>query len=288
MAGDAFAVQPPGCNNLPQGGNININVPGPKADPVCSCGLPIPSNAILGFSDSSHETCEFQIRKIGGGVENTGRCKNATVCAPGTTRINENGVVKCKSPDIAQSFRCEAATEQAWGDAGAAGYPAGARIQSARNPAPQPLDDFQKCHLRPHFGSLVDNVKVSYNAQPLEKFEQGPFKINLGQVDAIAQTFCNTIYFAGPYNSQDKRQMVILSHEMVHSRQCQNLGGAAAFGRAYFIDYKRGGYDYNNIRMEIEAYDFDRQFSSIYDTQTNCGTQKPFRTAPAPKPFIAK
>jgi hypothetical protein len=99
-AGSALAGDP--CAALPNGGKVTIKVDGPRLDPACVCGLPLPPNAALGYSDGSHETCEF---KVGG--RNTGQCKQATSCPPGTQRRNENGTVKCIS-QIDKEIDCKA------------------------------------------------------------------------------------------------------------------------------------------------------------------------------------
>jgi hypothetical protein len=100
-AGSAIAGDP--CAALPNGGKVTIKVDGPKGDPACVCGLPLPPNMALGYSDSSHETCEFKAPN----GSNTGRCKQATSCPPGTQRRNESGTVKCVT-QIDQTIECKA------------------------------------------------------------------------------------------------------------------------------------------------------------------------------------
>ena len=47
---------------------------------------------------------------------------------------------------------------------------------------------------------------------------------------------------------------------MVHSQQCERLGGASNFGYKYFKEYKRANQNYRNNQLEREAYDFGAKF----------------------------
>jgi hypothetical protein len=60
--------------------------------------------------------------------------------------------------------------EKAWGEAGANAYPAAAGIMRGRHGSSVGLDDIQQKFLRPHFGNLVDQVVVVYNAKMMSEW----------------------------------------------------------------------------------------------------------------------
>jgi hypothetical protein len=83
---------PPECKDLPNGGRLEINIPGATFAPACaSCvaGFPIPPNWVLGYSNGHHDTCE--LKKPTG--ENSGDCRKDTTCPPGTTRTYQNNTL---------------------------------------------------------------------------------------------------------------------------------------------------------------------------------------------------
>ena len=111
--------------------------------------------------------------------------------------------------------------EKAWGEAGASAYQGAATTTRGRNGSSQGLDEFQKRYLRPHFGNLVDQVAVIYNARMMDQWSAFGKNINLSGVDTAAQTYCNRIYIRDSYKPNDTKQLVTLSHEMTHSKQCE-------------------------------------------------------------------
>lgn len=151
--------------------------------------------------------------------------------------------------------------EELWGQAGIIAYQAAAGWMYANNSNSQELDNIQKEYLRPYFGSLVDQVAITYNATLMDGWLYGDFKINIGQVDAIAQTYCLHIYIEDSYRPRDYSQLILLAHELVHARQCQQLGGARQFGYRYFKEYKKAGQNYANNIMEIMADKFEKVFA---------------------------
>lgn len=158
------------------------------------------------------------------------------------------------------------AVEQLWGEAGAGAYQSAAEWMRTNNGSSQGLDTLQKQYLRPHFGDLVDRVAVVYNANLMDEWSALGYRINLG--NSAAQTYCNRVYVDDPYQQGDLAQIVLLAHELTHSRQCENYGGAGTFGFHYFREYKRAGENYANNRLEREAFAFEDQFSAWLDTQS--------------------
>lgn len=84
--------------------------------------------------------------------------------------------------------------EEIWGQAGTVAYPAAAQWIRINNGSSQALDDIQKQYLRIYFGDLVERVAIVYDAKLMDGWLYADFKIDIGQVDAIAQTYCQRIY----------------------------------------------------------------------------------------------
>lgn len=146
--------------------------------------------------------------------------------------------------------------DELWGEAGRQFIDEAAAAIAAKNAAlpVEPLNDLQKRHLRPHFGDLVDRVRVKYGATLLDNW-----RTPLGTISEPSggQTFCNDIYITQRFRPNDADLMELIAHEMVHSQQCERLGGLANFGYEYFKGYKNANQSYRNNPMEEEAYQFD-------------------------------
>jgi hypothetical protein len=108
---------PPECRDLPNGGNVKIAGPpivGPVACQSCAMGIGIPANAVVGFSDTSHATCEFKLPN----GDNTGHCKRDTTCPPGASRVQRSGVWVCEVPGPKVDFTCPAPPRTTGGGSG--------------------------------------------------------------------------------------------------------------------------------------------------------------------------
>jgi hypothetical protein len=144
-------------------------------------------------------------------------------------------------------------SEAAWGEAGSSAYKAAAATMRGRHGSSVGLDDIQKKYLRPHYGNLVDQVVVVYNAKMMNEWTALGKKIPLGGVESAAQTYCNRIYVRDSYQKGNRDQLLLLAHELRHSQQCQELGGEGKFGYHYFREYKRAGLSYENNALELSA-----------------------------------
>jgi hypothetical protein len=153
--------------------------------------------------------------------------------------------------------------EEAWGQAGAVAYEAAAKTMLMRNDRGQrSLDNFQKRYLRGNFIDQIDRVFVVYGAQLMDRWVVGGKSIHLGAVDSTAQTYCDRVYIRASYKPKDIEQLLVLSHEMVHVRQCQQLGGMKKFGYVYFKEYKRANQKYEKNKLEKEAFVFQKKFAA--------------------------
>ena len=151
--------------------------------------------------------------------------------------------------------------DEAWGQAGSIAYQAAAKTMRSKNSAGLPLDNIQKRYLRRYFIDYLDRVTAVYNAQMMDRWKFGNVAVHFGNVEAIAQTYCDRIYLRDPQNSEDLRQLGIIAHEMVHVRQCVQNGGLDQFGYQYFVEYKRAKQKYENNLMEREAYALQSKFT---------------------------
>lgn len=73
---------------------------------------------------------------------------------------------------------------------------------------------------------------------------------------SAGQTYCNNIYITARYSRNDFNLLELIAHELVHSAQCEKLGGASNFGYHYFKQYKRANQVYRNNKLEREAFDY--------------------------------
>lgn len=154
--------------------------------------------------------------------------------------------------------------DEAWGQAGSIAYQAAAKTMRSKNGEAIPLDNVQKRYLRRYFIDYIDRVRIVYNAQMMDRWVFGNVAVHFGNVEAIAQTYCDHIYLRDDYNSENMRQLALLAHEMVHVRQCVKTGGLDQFGYQYFVEYKRAKQQYENNLMEREAYDLQNRFHKFY------------------------
>ncbi len=151
--------------------------------------------------------------------------------------------------------------EEAWGQAGSIAYQAASKTMRSKNGQGLPLNNVQKRYLRRYFIDYIDRVKIIYSAQMMDRWMFGNVVVHFGNVEAIAQTYCDRIYLRDRQNSEDIRQLGLIAHEMVHVRQCAQNGGLDQFGYQYFAEYKRAKQKYENNLMEREAYDLQNRFA---------------------------
>jgi hypothetical protein len=150
--------------------------------------------------------------------------------------------------------------EEAWGQAGSIAYQAAAKTMRSKNREGTKLDNVQKRYLRRYFIDYIDRVTVIYNAQMMDRWVLGNIAVHFGEVESIAQTYCDRIYLRDDYHPEDMKQLGLLVHEMVHVRQCIQNGGLDQFGYKYFVEYKRANQKYDRNVLEQEAYALQNRF----------------------------
>jgi len=160
---------------------------------------------------------------------------------------------------------------QAWGTAGRVAYPAAATIMGTRHSGfvSIGLNPFHKRLLRSRYGGIVDNVRIVYNATPMEEWCSSGYCIRVGSIESAAQTYGNMVYLRGSEQPLSINQFLLLSHELKHVQQ--QGGRLDIFGYNYFKAYKEAGQNYENNRMEQEAETERNWFSQrVICPQTGC------------------
>jgi Domain of unknown function (DUF4157) len=159
---------------------------------------------------------------------------------------------------------------QTWGKTGATFLPIAAQIMAVRNADGIALDQTQKNYLRPMFGSLVDRVRVVYQAQLLDRWTRDGQETHIGNVNSLAQTYCDRIYIRPDYEPGKTDGLILLAHEMTHSQQCQQAGGISEFGKRYFQGYVQGGQIYEQNPLEKSALAIEEKFTRQLCNKINC------------------
>lgn len=148
-----------------------------------------------------------------------------------------------------------------WGEAGRLAYTSAAKLMEALHPKGKRLPNHVINTLYPIYGRTVSNVRVHWNAEPLDEWASTTFRIELEGTETIAQTFGYDIYmsFDEPEDCYEGDIMRVLTHEIIHSQQFEKFGWSFSnFGYNYFKKYKLGNLDYDNNDLEIKAYERER------------------------------
>ncbi|RYZ89166.1 MAG: hypothetical protein EOP04_07545 [Proteobacteria bacterium] len=148
------------------------------------------------------------------------------------------------------------------GQIGAGIYISSAAEQARRNSGHSDLDEYQKALYRPYFGDLVDRVQIYYSAYLLDTMT---FKIGKKRFEWIEGsagiTFGRNIYLNYSYSVGYGVLDSLLAHELIHVKQWEENGESDySFGRDYFNDWCKSGFDYYSNKWEEEAYDFETRF----------------------------
>ena len=164
------------------------------------------------------------------------------------------------------------------GESGRGIYVEAAAVMAARAQSEgvtgQPLDSELKTLLRPHFGNLVDRVRIFWGVMPLDKIGGGNTQISWG---SAGQTFGHNIYIRydepGTY-SEGMLNLVI--HEMVHSAQYEKWSSSLSnFGYHYFKAWWRVGRNYANNPHEREADSVAEQIiAAVYPSSVEVPIQQ--------------
>lgn len=126
------------------------------------------------------------------------------------------------------------------------GVLAGSVLMRLRNASGQPLPRAWKAALRPHYGELVDQVKVHWGAVMLDSLPR------VYTSNTVGQTFGNHVYIENRCGD-DESVFSTVAHELEHVAQARALGGLAGFAAMYCHDFAAAGFDYSDNALEREA-----------------------------------
>lgn len=119
------------------------------------------------------------------------------------------------------------------------------------SPEPQALPEATRARLRPLFGSLVDSVRVSNQAELPPKIVIAGRTIS---VEPAAMTFGSTIFINKRLNPAID-PFTLLVHELTHAQQASRAGGYYNFTVNYCRAMVAATFNYNQISLEVAAYD---------------------------------
>jgi hypothetical protein len=124
---------------------------------------------------------------------------------------------------------------------------------TALSPTAQPLSATMKTMLRPLYGSLVDDVRVSIGAALPPAIKIAGHEL---AVPPAAMTFGSQIFMLQEVADDKSPNRLLLTtvHELTHAKQAQSAGGYYGFAVSYCGDMIRANFDYGHIHMEEAAY----------------------------------
>ncbi|HUS29087.1 MAG TPA: hypothetical protein VMZ53_11270 [Kofleriaceae bacterium] len=138
---------------------------------------------------------------------------------------------------------------------------------TALSPTAQPLSAQTKTMLRPLYGSLVDEARVSIGAAlpPAIKIAG-----HVLAVEPAAMTFGSSIFILQEVADSKSADRLLLTtvHELAHAKQAKTAGGYYNFAVSYCRDMIAVGFDYSHIHLEEAAYAVQDQARSSLQT---CG-----------------
>jgi hypothetical protein len=123
---------------------------------------------------------------------------------------------------------------------------------TALSPTAQPLSASMKTMLRPLYGSLVDEVRVSIGAALPPKIKIAGHEL---AVQPAAMTFGSSIFILQEVADDSPERLLLAEvHELTHVKQSKTAGGYYGFALNYCRDMIVAGFDYDHIHLEEAAY----------------------------------
>ena len=125
---------------------------------------------------------------------------------------------------------------------------------TALSPAGQPLDAATKAMLRPLYGALVDDVRVTIGAALPPRVVIAGHELS---VKPDAMTFGDHVFLLQEVADDSKsfqRLLLTTTHELAHVQQARRSGGYLAFATDYCRDMIAASYHYDHIQLELDAY----------------------------------
>jgi hypothetical protein len=134
-----------------------------------------------------------------------------------------------------------------------------------RSPRPEPVAMEDRERLRSFFGDLVDEVRVSWEAQLVDSWKILGIELNFS--DTLAMAFGNHIFVRDPYRG-NRGDLILLAHEITHSQQAAERGGFGGFAADYCREFWRSNFEYFDHAMEVEAFEVEDDFADCLRTSS--------------------
>ena len=176
---------------------------------------------------------------------------------------NPSCMVACK---LDHAANCSSVSAKSFsGEIGAQAYPAAASYAASNNSHSRVMRSREKEALSEYFSySLMNRVRIYFNATLLEKWGDGPYAIRF--THSAAQTFGYNIYVTSGEYDDFNSWIILLGHELTHTQQYVDRGESLSrFGRDYFEGFYDAGFSYKFNPMEVEAWQKERAFAVAVD-----------------------
>ena len=163
--------------------------------------------------------------------------------------------INCSIWQTAACHDISSPARSAYGEAGAAAYVAAANIMQVRHSVWERIPSPEIDILRSAFPELVDQVRLRWDANPMDRWGSPPFEVRFSSVETAGQAYGFDIYIASRRDEMSlESRLELLAHELVHTRQFVDRGHSLQrFGRDYFEAYYDSGLVYDANAMEVEA-----------------------------------
>jgi hypothetical protein len=122
---------------------------------------------------------------------------------------------------------------------------------TALSPSGKPLSAQSKAILRPLYGSLVDEVRISLGAELPPRIVIAGHELS---VQPAAMTFGSQIFILQEVADDPEYLLLTTVHELAHAKQSKTAGGYYGFAVTYCRDMIAAGFDYDHIDLEEAAY----------------------------------
>ncbi|MDH3348672.1 MAG: hypothetical protein OEM02_11325 [Desulfobulbaceae bacterium] len=149
---------------------------------------------------------------------------------------------------------------------GAIAIAAAADIMKQWNKNGEYLDETLIHALRPIFGELTDQLRLSWDARLIKNWAEQGHGIALQGADRVVQAYGNNIYIALPKSflqTDPGLTLELLIHAATHAYQMNRAKGLATFGVDYFQAYDQAGFLFSGNRLEQQAISKARRHLKI-------------------------
>ena len=131
------------------------------------------------------------------------------------------------------------------------------------------LGTTRKQLLRPFYGSLVDRVRIHYDARPITEWRVLGRTIRVG-MEVGGQALGYDVYVMRPKNLSDSDQTETVAHELQHVAQFEEAGVSWGFAVRYCGALWDSDFSYRSNALEVEARDQAEAIASCLESPGSC------------------